>query len=402
MLAALNSPTSVAFDSFGNLYIADTGNARIRVVTPGGIIFPVAAPTLSAPAYMMFDSSQNFYIADASAIYKITPTGVTSTLFAGLQSPRGMVFDSAGNFYFSETGAKQVWMIAPSGNHSSIAPGVWIAPQGIAIDPSGNLLVADSGLAQVLSVNSLGQATLVAGTGSAGFAGDGASSLLAQLNAPTDVAGSYIADSGNNRIRQLSGSQSTAPPVVVVSAVNAASLTPGPIAAGMLMDLIGVPAATQVLFNAVSAPILSETPLLVRVPVSVAGTVQITIQNEGAQIAQIIANVVDAAPALFANSGGQASVINQDGTLNSPENPAARGSVISLFGTGEGVSGLPFYVSLGGYSAAVLYAGPSGNYPGMFQINAQVPSGYFSGGTLPVVVGVGTFTTQAGLTVSVF
>ncbi len=401
-LATLNSPTSIAFDAFGNLYIADTGNGRIRVVTPGGIIFPVAAPTLSAPAYMVFDQLQNFYIADSSAIYKITPTGVTSTLFAGLQSPRGMVFDSAGNFYFSETGAKQVWMVAPSGNHSLIAPGVWSAPQGIAIDSSGNLLVADSGLAQVFSVNSLGQATPVAGTGSAGFAGDGASSLLAQLNAPTDVAGSYIADSGNNRVRQLSGSQVAAAPIVVVSAVNAASLTPGPIAAGMLMDLIGVPAATQVLFNAVSAPILSETPLLVRVPVSVAGTVQITIQNEGAQIAQIIANVVDAAPALFANSSGQASVINQDGTLNSPENPAARGSVISLFGTGEGVSGLPFYVSLGGYAATVLYAGPSGNYPGMFQINAQVPSGYFPGGTLPVVVGVGTFTTQSGLTVSVF
>lgn len=402
ILAALNSPASVTFDAFGNLYIADTGNARIRVVTPGGVILPVAAPTLSAPAYMMFDPLQNFYIADASAIYKVTPAGVTSTLFAGLQSPRGMVFDSAGNFYFSETGAKQVWMISPSGNHSSIAPGVWSAPQGIAIDPSGNLLVADSGLAQLLSVNSLGQATPLAGTGSAGFAGDGASSILAQLNAPTDVVGSYIADSGNNRIRQLSGSKVTVAQLLVVSAVNAASLTPGPVAPGMLMELLGVPAATQVLFNTISAPILSETPLLVRVPVSVAGTVQITIQNQGAQIAQIIANVVDAAPALFANSSGQASVINQDGTLNSPANPAARGSVISLFGTGEGVSGLPFYVSLGGYAATVLYAGPSGNYPGMFQINAQVPSGYFSGGTLPVVVGVGTFTTQSGLTVSVF
>ncbi len=59
-------------------------------------------------------------------------------------------------------------------------------------------------------------------------------------------------------------------------------------------------------------------------------------------------------------------------------------------------------VSIGGYFANILYAGPAGNYPGMFQINAQVPSGYFSGGTLPVIVTVGSFTTQAGLTVTVF
>jgi len=404
MLAALNGPTSVTFDSFGNLYIADTGNARIRVVTPGGIILPLATPVLSAPAYMMFDQLQNLYIADSSVIYKLTPAGVTTTLFSGLQSPRGMAFDAAGNFYFSETGAKQVWMIAPSGNHSLLAPGLWSAPQGIAVDASGNVLVADSGLAQVLSVNTYGQVTPVAGTGSAGFAGDGASSLLAQLNAPCDVAGAYIVDSGNNRIRQLipSGSQATVAPILVVSAVNAASLTPGPIAPGMLMDLIGVPAATQVLFNTIPAPILSMTPLLVRVPLSVAGTVQITVEDQGAQIAQITANVVDAAPALFANASGQASIINQDGTLNSPTNPAPRGSVISLFGTGEGVTGLPFSVSLGGYAATILYAGPSGNYPGMFQINAQVPSGYFSGGTLPIVVGVGSFMTQSGLTITVF
>ncbi len=234
MLAALNGPTSVAFDAFGNLYIADTGNARIRMVTPGGIMLPVTTPALSAPAYMMFDKLQNLYIADSSAIYKITSAGVVSTLFAGLQSPRGMVFDASGNFYFSETGAKQVWMVTPSGSHSQVAPGLWSSPRGIAIDASGNLLVADSGLAEVIGVNSFGQATPVAGTGSAGFTGDGGSSLLAQLNAPADVAlnvaGVYIADSGNNRIRQLTGSSSqvTTAPILVFSAVNAASLTPGP------------------------------------------------------------------------------------------------------------------------------------------------------------------------------
>jgi uncharacterized protein (TIGR03437 family) len=144
--------------------------------------------------------------------------------------------------------------------------------------------------------------------------------------------------------------------------------------------------------------------VLVRVPVSLAGfqTVQIAINNQGTQIAQITANVVTAAPALFASSSGQAAVLNQDGTLNGPSNPAAAGSVITLFGTGEGLTGLPFSVSVGGYAATILYAGPAGSYPGMFQINAQLPSGYFSGGTLPIVVNVGTFATQSGLTITVF
>ena len=401
MFAQFNAPTSVTFDAFGNLYVADTGNARIRMITPGGNIFPVTAPALAAPAYMMFDQSQNLYIADQSAIYEVTPAGVVSSLFSGLQSPRGMVFDSSGNFYFSETGTKQVWMITPSGNHSQIAPGLWSAPQGIALDASGNLLVADSGLDQVFSVNSYGQATPIGGTGSAGFAGDGASSLLAQLDAPMDIAihssNLYIADSANNRIRQLAGqsSQLTTGSIPVISVVNAASQVPGPIAPGMLLDLLGAGTPTQVLFNNAPVPILSVTPtaVLVRAPVSLQGVsiVQISVENT-----QIVSNVVDAAPALFT------SFVNDDGTINSSTNPAARGTIISLYGTGEGVTGLPFSVTMGGYAANILYAGPSGNYPGMFQINVQVPAGYISPGTLPLVVNVGTFTAQSGLTITVF
>ena len=423
LLASLNGPSSVRFDAFGNLYIADTGNSRIRMVTPGGILVPVPTGPLSAPAYLIFDKSQNLYIADATSIYQLTPAGFRYTLYSGLQSPRGMAFDSNGNFYFAETGTKQVWMFTPSGSHSLLASGVWNAPQSIAIDGAGNVLVADSGLGQVLSVNPFGQVTPVSGTGTSGFSGDGSAALLAQLNAPSDIvltsAGAwngsiYLADTGNNRVRQLlpGAAQVTTAPILLVSAVNAASLTPGPIAPGMLMALVGTGltindlAQTQVLFNSTAVPILSITPteVLVRVPVSLAGvqSVVITINNLGVQLAQITANVVAAAPALFGDSSGQASVLNQDGTLNSPSNPAARGSVIALFGTGEGITGLPFSVSLGGYAATVLYAGPAGSYPGMFQINAQLPTGYFSPGTWPVVVNVGAFSTQSGLSITVF
>jgi trimeric autotransporter adhesin len=409
MFATLSNPTSVMFDPSGNLYIADTGNARLRMVTPGGLITTPPIAGLSAPAYMMFDSTKNLYIADTSAIFKITPTGLMTTLFSGLTSPRGMVFDGNGNFYFSEPTLKQVWMYTPSGSHSQIAPSAWSSPEGVAVDASGNLLVADSALNQVLSVNSFGNVTIVSGTGTGGFAGDGASALLAELNAPSDIlvsaAGVFVTDSGNNRIRQLVGSstQITTAPLVVVSAVNAASLTPGPIVPGMLLALLGAGSSvTEVAFNSIVVPILSITPteVLVRVPVTLEGVQSVLIWING--VAQITANVVDAAPALFTNSSGQVLILNQDGTLNSLSNPAARGSIITFFGTGEGVTGLPFSLSVGGYSASILYSGPSGNYPGMFQINAQVPSGYFSAGTFPLVATVGTATTQSGLTISIF
>lgn len=414
LLATFHAPTSVTFDPQGNLYVADTGNSRLRIITPGGIILAVPTGALTAPAYVMFDSAKNLYIADAAAIFKISPAGVTTILYAGLESPRGMVFDGSGNFYFSEPALKQVWMFTPSGTHSLVAAGVWSAPQGIAIDGSGNLLVADSGLEQVLSVNSFGDVTVVSGTGTAGFAGDGGMALVAQLNAPSDVLvngkGLYVSDSGNNRIRQLvsTSTQATGAPIPVVGAVNAASLTPGPIAPGMLLALLGTGltsediAQTQVLFNSISAPILSisSTEVLVRVPVALEGVQSVSIAIN--QLATITASVVEAAPALFANSSGQASAVNADGTLNSASNPAARGSIVTLFGTGEGVMGLPFSLSVGGYAAAILYGGPSGNYPGMFQINAQIPAGYLTAGTYPVVVGVGTFSTQAGVVISVY
>jgi uncharacterized protein (TIGR03437 family) len=414
LLSTLNGPTSLTFDAFGNLYIADTGNARIRMVTPGGIIRSVPVGALVAPAYMVFDQAQNLYIADASAILRVTPAGTTTTVLGGLISPRGMVIDASGHLYFSEPTLKQVWMLTPSGSLSLVGSRAWSSPQGIAIDASGNLLVADSGLAQVLSVNPSGDATVVAGTGTPGFGGDGDSSLIAQLSGPSDVlvtsSGVYIADSANNRVRQLvlSASQPVAAPITLVSAVNAASLTPGAIVPGMLIALLGTGLTfdditqTNVQFNTISVPILSITPteVLVRVPVSLEGvsTVQISINHTAA----VTANVVDCSPALFGNASGQASVINGDGTLNSATNPATRGSIISLFGTGEGITRLPFEVAIGGFVASVLYAGPAGNYPGMFQINARVPSEYLSSGTFPVEVVVGSFATQPGLTISVF
>ena len=413
--AQLNSPESVTVDPFGDLYIADTGNARVRVVNTAGLIFPVSASNLVSPVYALADSHGNVFIADAGAgaVVELS-AGATITLAANLASPRGLALDAAGSLYVTEAGAARVDRIAPGGAITTVGEGSWNIPRGVAVAPSGDVFVADTGLQQILHVDIAGNVSVIAGNGSAGFSGDGGPGTLAELNFPWDVAldsrGNLdVADLENNRVRQLTPSAS-APLTLRVSAVNAASLLPGPVAPGTLVDLLGTgltPAqssVTQVTFNQVAAQILSITnaAVLVVAPAQLAGsTAQIEILSNGNLLAQLSVAIAAAAPALFADSSGQALANNQDGTLNSISNPAARGSIVAFYGTGLGVAALPVSATIGGYSAPVLYAGPVVNYPGLLQINVQIPAGYLAPGDLPVVITVGSASTQRGVRIAV-
>ena len=139
--------------------------------------------------------------------------------------------------------------------------------------------------------------------------------------------------------------------------------------------------------------------ILVIAPAAIAGTASVSIEvlYQNAAIATIPVAVADAAPALFADATGQAAANNQDGSLNMRGNPAARGSVVSLYGTGLGISNDPVTVAFDNYTAPVLYAGPVAGCPGLFQVNAQVPSGYAPTGDLIVTVTVGSSPSQAGV-----
>jgi uncharacterized protein (TIGR03437 family) len=105
-------------------------------------------------------------------------------------------------------------------------------------------------------------------------------------------------------------------------------------------------------------------------------------------------------------------------TINTAENPVARGSVVVLFGTGQGKSNpdwaedvlgakpLPLPVSqvtvtIGGQSADVLYAGAAPGMAGIFSINARVPSGISPGSAVPVIVKIGSSISQTGVTLAV-
>jgi uncharacterized protein (TIGR03437 family) len=140
------------------------------------------------------------------------------------------------------------------------------------------------------------------------------------------------------------------------------------------------------------------------------------------QTAAWVLPIAASAPGVFtvdATGTGQGAVVNQDGTVNGVANPAARGSVISIYATGEGqtspagVTGsvtqsnakapvLPVTVNIGGFGASVQYAGSApGEVAGLLQVNAVVPQGVGLGPVVPVTVSVGGIASQAGVTIAV-
>jgi len=193
----LNCAWGVAVDSSGNLYIADTWNSRIRKVATSGIITTVAGggyggdgsvaikASLSYPEGAAVDSLGNLYIADSgnNRIRKVDTNGIITTV-AGT--------NSAG--YSGDGG------MARNASLSS--------PQSVACDSAGNLYIGDEGNNRIRKVDFNGIITTLAGNGTAAFAGDGGNATNASLQSPMgvalDAAGNlFIADNYNNRIREV-------------------------------------------------------------------------------------------------------------------------------------------------------------------------------------------------------
>jgi sugar lactone lactonase YvrE len=145
-----------------------------------------------------------------------------------LSRPAGVAFDAAGNLYIADTGDNLVLEVSPVGVLSTVAgtgeqgysgdngpaiAAVLDSPAGIAVDTAGNVYIADTHNNRIRKVIS-GTITTIAGTGAAGFSGDGGAATSATLNLPTavavDAAGNlYIADTNNHRIRKITGTAIT-------------------------------------------------------------------------------------------------------------------------------------------------------------------------------------------------
>jgi sugar lactone lactonase YvrE len=200
--AKLSCPHSVAIDAAGNLYVADTGNNRIRKVDGSGTITTIAGTG-------KFSSGGD---------------GGPATE-AGLQSPKGIAFDLAGNLLVADSGNNQIRKIDPGGTITTIAgtgePGYsgdggpataakLEAPRTVAVGPSGAVYIAEPNVHRIRKVDAKGIISTLAGTSKAGFSGDGGPAKSAQLDMPRGVGvdgedNVYIADSLNHRIRRVGG-----------------------------------------------------------------------------------------------------------------------------------------------------------------------------------------------------
>ncbi len=276
--ACLQSPVGITFDPAGNRYVADTANHRVRVITAGGIIITMAGTgtagfsgdngasnraSLREPTGVAFDvNNGDLYVLDAgnNRIRRITAAGIITTIvgdgtagFSGDRGPAGSarintagtragIFLGPGGLYITDTGNSRIRRIDSTGTIVTVAGSASTGyggdnfsataallnrPTGaVAVDSNTNIYFADTGNSRVRRVSPLGIITTVAGTQLSGFANDGGPATSALLNRPEGVAVDrlgqlFIADTGNNRIRQV------APNGVITTMAGGGSLATG-------------------------------------------------------------------------------------------------------------------------------------------------------------------------------
>ncbi|MEI7436319.1 MAG: MBG domain-containing protein, partial [bacterium] len=254
--AKLAGPAGVVMDSAGNQYISEVGNQLIRKVRADGVIEVFAGngtrgssgdggqaadAQLADPYGLALDTAGNLYVADYNnnRIRRIGTDGIITTVagtgtsgFSGdggqatsaqLYGPVGVTVDSSGAIYVADYNNCRIRKIGADGIIRTIAGTVTAGYNGdgiaatnaqlnhpfrMAVDAQGVVYVADYANNRVRRIGTDGIIQTVAGTGTAGFSGDGGAATNAQLSCPIAVSldsggALYVADIGNNRIRRV-------------------------------------------------------------------------------------------------------------------------------------------------------------------------------------------------------
>ncbi|MBI2680961.1 MAG: hypothetical protein HYX25_08150 [Candidatus Solibacter usitatus] len=455
----LNYPKGLAWDPAGTLYIADQNNDRVEQLTPHGAMntvagagipgfngdgLPAISTQLLSPAAVALAGDGALIVADGGngRVRLLSAAGTLLTIASQVDS-RGVAADRFGTVYIADTPNHRILSVDPGGAAILFA-GTGVAgfsgdgaearaaqlnqPTGLAIDALGNLFIADTGNHCVRVVSAAGVIATIAGTGNAGSSGDGGPALLAQLNSPAAVAvdatGSvWIADTGNDRIRKLSPGVVAPPPaqVLPLAVVNGASWLAGAVAPGEIVSIfssggaalgpdLGVAAASalptqlaeaEVRFDGQPARLyyVQANQINAQAPASITVRTQVEVFYQGVSRGQAQIAVTGAMPGIFvvSDGAGQAVVIHADGSLNSATNPAARGSIVTFYATGQGQN-LPLLLTLNGFPAEILSATDAA---GLLRIDARLPSGFAPAGVLQLELAAGTASSQPGVTIAV-
>ncbi len=233
----------------------------------------------------------------------------------------------------------------------------------------------------------------------------------------------------------------------ISAVVNAASWVAGPVAPGEIITLGGTNigpatpaglrltpaglvdttlAETRVLFDGIPAPLIyvSRNQINCVVPYGIAGrvTTRVQVEYQGVRSDPLELRVTDTAPGIFtldASGRGQGAILNQNYSVNGPTNPAAKGSVVMIYATGEGQTNPPgrdgevigsvlrkpikdVLVTIGGIPAKVEYAGSAPSFvAGVLQVNVVVPEGAPSGNAVPVILTIGGVSSPATVSMAI-
>lgn len=418
--AMLDSPSAVLADPTSNeFFIADSKNHRIRRVSMSGIISTYAGTSAGAgftgdgnvavfaqlnfPTALALDRTGQLYIADSgnNRIRRVDLTGAITSLADGsLSSPMGVAVATDGAVFIADTANHRIRRLDPSGSAATVAgtglpgfsgdggaavEGRLHFPSGLTFDSAGNLLIADA-----------------------------ANHRIRRLVPNTDIIAPPTIETPQLRFVHVGTHQETqlAPGMLLtLYGVNIGPTDPviAPAFNNRLSTQLG---EVEVTVNGIAAPLLyvSRTQINLQVPnrTGTSGRAVIEVRHRNQLRATQNGTLAEAVPGFF-----PLGAIHPDGTLNSDLNPAPRGEILVLYATGIGrltpepVDGqltidapfptpvLPTQLTIGGAPTPIVWMGAAPGFPGVIQINFRSPSGFFPAGPHPVRLRVGQATTEA-------
>jgi uncharacterized protein (TIGR03437 family) len=356
------APTGLAFDARGDLYVADTGNNLIRKIAPDGFVSTVAGGGSS--------DKDGFGLS------------------LELKGPVGIAVSPEGEIWFSES--TRLRKLASDGRITTV-PGVpLVEGKGIGFDSQSRLLVADAGGHRIIRVSRDGTWEPLAGSGDRGFSGETGIALQAMFDSPAyawpEMDGSIlIADTGNSRIRKTNPTTEVSSEVKLGSfrILHPGTLKTGAVAPGQLVyiqcDQEPLPGALEVRFGSEAAKVLSvdRSRIAAIVPAAATpGSIEVTLGDSKGKWAVAPVEIAAVAPAIV---GG---IQNENGSPNTLDAPAVRGTFVTAFVTGEGNWAEPeVSAEVSGITAGIVSVARPVDQPGLLKITLQVPSGYLPSGS---------------------